>query len=106
MTALVRPADAIRGVTHRTDGDADALLEAAAIVLAPGDPQEETTLAAAARAAGAARDARGGLRTDAGARVLDASGLSIPGLYAAADAGGAEDAGARAAARAATRATP
>jgi predicted oxidoreductase len=73
-------------------------------VLAPADPAEAIDLAAAARGAGAAQDATGGLRTDAAARVLDASGLSIPGLYAVEDSTDAQDAGARAAARAATRA--
>ena len=104
IVALVRPADAVHGVCHRTEDGREAVLEADAVVLAPSDPAEAGELEAAARAAGAVNGADDRLDTDTTARVRDASGLSIPGLYAAADGGDAEQAGARAAARAATRA--
>jgi hypothetical protein len=101
VTALLRPADAVCGVCHRAADGAEAVVEAGAVVLAADGRRGGDLLAAAADAG--AGPAANGLPVDGDARVLDRHGLSIPGLYAAADAASAEHAGTRAAARAAAR---
>jgi hypothetical protein len=103
VTALLRPADAVRGVCHRAADGTEAVVEAVAVVLAADDDGAHASdLVVAALQAGAVKTPEG-LQADGDACVLDRSGLTIPGLYAASDAASGEEAGTRAAARAAAR---